>query len=63
MLASRAAVEVKEVAQAAKAAADSEERRPQEAHSQQLWRHVKRGLVFLAAERGTCASGAAAADL
>ena len=35
LFAVRAAVEAEEVAQAAKAAADSEERRPQKSHSQQ----------------------------
>ena len=34
--AARAAVEAEEMAQAAKAAADSEERRPRKSHSQQL---------------------------
>ena len=36
LFAARAAVEAEEVVQAVKAAADSEERRPQEAQSQQL---------------------------
>ena len=36
LFAARAAVEAEELAQAAKAAADSEERRPQKSHSQQL---------------------------
>jgi hypothetical protein len=36
LFAARAAVEAEELAQAAKAAADSEERRPQKSHSRQL---------------------------